>query len=168
MQADEKVVARLKELRPLQHKANGGNRNAPEVLEFDKLLVDEIERGVSAVELASLLGYKTSQGVSNRYNRIKKSYSIGFTQTGEVKSTQKYRVGRPKVVVDESGLEILAELEIVSKDFHELEEKLKRLTNSALDSKIPAQQIADATGVPLFRVKYLAEKRLAHQRRTGN
>jgi len=95
--ADEKVVARLLELKPLQReKARGGKRDAPEVLEFDKLLVDEIERGVSAVELALLLGYKTSQGVSIRYTRIKKSYSIGFTQTGEVKSTQKYRTGRPK------------------------------------------------------------------------
>ena len=96
VKADEKVVERLLELRPLQHKANGGNRNALEVLEFDRLLVEEIERGVSAVELALLLGYKTSQGVSIRYSRIKKSYSIGFTQSGEVKSTQKYRVGRPK------------------------------------------------------------------------
>jgi hypothetical protein len=95
--ADEKVVERLLELKPHQQKARGGNRSDyPEVLEFDKLLVEEIERGVSAVELALLLGYKTSQGVSIRYTRIKKSYSIGFTQTGEVKSTEKYRKGRPR------------------------------------------------------------------------
>jgi hypothetical protein len=97
VKADEKVVMRLLELKPVQReKARGAKRDAPEVLEFDKLLVEEIERGVSAVELALLLGYKTSQGVSIRYKRIKKSYSIGFTQTGEVKSTQKYRTGRPK------------------------------------------------------------------------
>jgi len=97
MQADEKVVARLKELRPLQReKARGAKRDAPEVLEFDKLIVEEIERGVSAAELAILLGYKTTGGVSNRYKRVKKSYSIGFTQTGEVKSTQSHRVGRKR------------------------------------------------------------------------
>ena len=94
MQADEKVVARLQELKPYQKKACGGNRDAVEVLEFDKLLVEEIERGVSAAELAVLLGYETVGGVSNRYKRIKRSYSIGFTQTGEVKSTQSYRVGK--------------------------------------------------------------------------
>lgn len=94
---DEKVVARLLELRPLQReKARGLKRDAPEVLEFDKLIVEEIERGVSAAELATLLGYKTTGGVSNRYKRVKKSYSIGFTQTGEVKSTQSYRVGKKR------------------------------------------------------------------------
>ena len=95
IKADETVVARLLELRPLQReKARGLKRDAPEVLEFDRLIVEEIERGVSAAELAMLLGYKTVGGVSNRYKRIKRSYSIGFTQTGEVKSTQSYRVGK--------------------------------------------------------------------------
>jgi hypothetical protein len=96
MKADEKVIKRLRELRVDQKKAWGGKRDVPEVLEFDRLLVGEIERGVLATELAFLLEYKTSQAITNRYKRIKKSYSIGFTQSGEVKSTQKYRVGRPK------------------------------------------------------------------------
>jgi hypothetical protein len=98
MQADEKVVARLLELKPDQKKAWGGNRDAVEVLEFDRLIVDEIERGVSAVELALALGYQSSQAITNRYKRVKQSYSIGFTQKGEVKSTQKFRVGRPKSI----------------------------------------------------------------------
>ena len=97
IKADETVVARLLELRPLQReKARGLKRDAPEVLEFDRLIVEEIERGVSAAELAMLLGYKTVGGVSNRYKRIKKNYSIGFTQTGEVKSTQSYRMGKKR------------------------------------------------------------------------
>ena len=90
MKADEKVIERLRELRVDQKKAWGGNREAPEIEEFDRLLVEEIERGVLATELAYLLGYKTSQAITNRYKRIKQSYSIGFTQDGEVKHRKRF------------------------------------------------------------------------------
>jgi hypothetical protein len=43
MKADEKVIERLRELRVDQKKAWGGNREAPEIEEFDRLLVGEIE-----------------------------------------------------------------------------------------------------------------------------
>lgn len=85
MKADEKVIERLRELRVDQKKAWGGNREAPEIEEFDRLLVEEIERGVLATELAFLLGYKTSQAITNRYKRVKHYYSCGFTQDGQVK-----------------------------------------------------------------------------------
>jgi hypothetical protein len=91
MKADEKVVKRLRELRVDQKKAWGGNREAPEVEEFDRLLVGEIERGVLATELAFLLEYKTSQAITNRYKRVKHYYSIGFTQEGEVKHRKTLR-----------------------------------------------------------------------------
>ena len=132
VQADEKVVARLQELRPLQReKARGLKRDAPEVLEFDKLLVEEIERGVSAAELAVLLGYKTVGGVCNRYKRIKKNYSIGFTQTGEVKSTQSYRMGtkRKKMkvrdLVDKLQMNFLPDEEVDTRDVVELMKELE-------------------------------------------
>jgi len=127
IKADERVVARLQELRPLQReKARGAKRDAPEVLEFDRLIVEEIERGVSAAELAILLGYKTTGGVSNRYKRVKKSYSIGFTQTGEVKSTQSHRVGRKRKkmkvrdLVDQLQMSYLPDDEVDTRDVVEL------------------------------------------------
>ena len=72
MMIDEKVVKRLLELKEEQKKAWGGQRNDPAILEFDKIIVEEIERGVNPLELAYLLGYTSSQAITNRYKRIKK------------------------------------------------------------------------------------------------
>jgi hypothetical protein len=160
MKADEKVIERLLELKPDQSKAWGGKRNAPEVLEFDRLIVEEIERGVSAVELALLLGYGTSQAITNRYKRVKQNYSIGFTQKGEVKSTQKYRTGRPKVVtVDTTGVKILVELEIISKQYRELKKRKEELMALAFDNQITAREIAEATGITKFNAKYFQDQK---------
>lgn len=158
--ADEKVVARLLELKPDQKKAWGGNRAAVEVLEFDKLIVDEIERGVTAVELALALGYQSSQAITNRYKRVKQSYSIGFTQKGEVKSTQKFRVGRPKsVTVDTTAVKILTELEIISKQYSDLKKRKQELIILAIDNKITAREIAEATGHTTFNIKNFRHKK---------
>lgn len=160
MKADEKVIERLRELKPHQKKACGGNRDVAEVLEFDKLIVDEIERGVTPVELALALGYQSSQAITNRYTRVKKSYSIGFTQSGEVKSTQSFRVGRPKKeTVDTTGVKILTELEIISKQYSDLKKRKEELIILALDNKITAREIAEVTGVTKFNVKYFADKK---------
>jgi phage anti-repressor protein len=160
MKADEKVVERLQELKVGQMKAWGGNRTDPDILEFDRLLVEELERGVSAVELALLLGYKTSQAITNRYKRVKQNYSIGFTQSGEVKSTQKNRVGRPRAVaVDITAVKILAELEIVSKHYLDLQKKREELIVRAFDNKVSAREIAEATGITKFNAKYFQEQK---------
>jgi hypothetical protein len=170
VKADEKVVARLLELKPDQKKAWGGNREAPEIKEFDRLLSEELERGVLATELAFLLEYKTSQAITNRYKRYRGSYSIGFTQDGEVKHRKKFSVsipkpkgvkpvGRPRAEIYEGDLQILSELEVMSEEISNLQNKLTTLTYSAVDKKIPQKNIANALGISISDVKYLVAKR---------
>ena len=89
---NETVVARLLELKPFQQSRGGyitGGVRAPELIEFDNLLVNEIERGVSPVELAFLLKYSSSGALTKRYKDIKTKYSLGFTQAGEVQKKEK-------------------------------------------------------------------------------
>ncbi len=158
MMIDEKVVKRLLELKEEQKKAWGGRRNDPAILEFDKIIVEEIERGVNPLELAYLLGYTSSQAITNRYKRIKKYYSIGFTQTGEVRS-----IGRGTKIkaetVDIDKLKTTIELEIISKQFFDLEEKIGHLVEVALENKIPYQDISNTMNIPIVKVKYFVEKK---------
>jgi hypothetical protein len=68
-------------------------------------------------------------------------------------------VSRPRTELDKESMKTLLELEIVSKTFFDLENKLHGLINSSLENKIPMRHIANAMGTSLFRVKYLSEKR---------
>jgi hypothetical protein len=86
---DETVVARLLELKPFQSKSKLRGVRASELIEFDNLLVNEIERGVSPVELAFLLKYSSSGAITKRYKDIKIKYSLGFNQAGEVMRKEK-------------------------------------------------------------------------------
>ena len=160
MMIDEKVVKRLLELKEEQKKAWGGQRNDPAILEFDKIIVEEIERGVNPLELAYLLGYTSSQAITNRYKRIKKYYSIGFTQKGEVKySPRETWIERQPKTVDTTELKTLIELEIVSKQFFDLEKKIGNLIEFALENKTSYQDIAQTMNIPITKVKYLVEKK---------
>ena len=161
MMIDEKVVKRLLELKEEQKKAWGGQRNDPAILEFDKIIVDEIERGVNPLELAYLLGYTSSQAITNRYKRIKKYYSIGFTQRGEVKHSLRERreTWRKPKTVDTAELKTLIELEIVSKQFFDLEKKIGNLIEFALENKTSYQDIAKTMNIPITKVKYIVEKK---------
>ena len=87
---DEKVVARLLELKPNQKhlKLKGKSDRPQEAVEFDNLLVSEIERGVSPLELAILLGYETSCAITKRYGDIKTKYSKGFNSEGKVRNRE--------------------------------------------------------------------------------
>lgn len=165
MMIDEKAVKRLLELKEEQKKAWGGRRDDPAILEFDKIIVEEIERGVNPMELAYLLGYTSSQAITNRYKRIKKYYSIGFTQKGEVKySPGETWIERQPKTVDTTELKTLIELEIVSKQFFDLEKKIGNLIEVALENKTSYQDIAQTMNIPITKVKYLVEKKREGER----
>ena len=68
-------------------------------------------------------------------------------------------MGRPKAKIYETDLLILSELEVMSKEISNLQNKLTTLTYSAIDKKIPQKFIANALGRTVSDVKYLIAKR---------
>jgi hypothetical protein len=68
-------------------------------------------------------------------------------------------VGRRFKKVDEIDLQILSDLEVFYKEFSISKKRVDRLMNSALKNKIPCKYISEVTGLSLYTVKNLAEKK---------
>ena len=68
-------------------------------------------------------------------------------------------MSRPKAKIGEKDLQILSELETISKEIYNLQKKLITLTYYAVDEKIPQKYIAGVLGRSVSDVKYLIAKR---------